>query len=422
MTKIAIVVQRYGQEIIGGAESHCRLIAERLAAKLGWDVTIYTSTAFDYVTWKNTFKTGQEMINGVRVKRFPVLFPRHPKIFGLYNHKITPVILRLAGGKRLARLLGRILERLWIVLQGPYCPTLVQALRKDADQYDKLFFFTYLYFPTIFGAAGLKGRNFALIPTAHREPPFYFQHMRKLLLSCHRIIANTIPEKHLIESRVGMALPNIRLAGIGFDVPADSTSDSQPQPYILYLGRICEGKGVGFLLKAFQTYLKQFPESKLRLVLVGKKDEDFNIPNHERIQYLGFVDDERKFSLIRSSSTVVNPSQYESMSMIAIEAMVCLKPLLLNQNSEVLHYYCQINDTCFGYSNEEEFVERLARIDQHHWSSPDNMERLLKTKRWAEQNYSWEAVTNAYVESPNQFIKTGSTEHVIGLNAAVHPE
>jgi glycosyltransferase involved in cell wall biosynthesis len=109
------------------------------------------------------------------------------------------------------------------------------------------------------------------------------------------------------------------------------------------------------------------------------------------------------------------------MSMIAIEAMVCLKPLLLNQNSEVLHYYCQVNDTCFGYSNEEQFVQNLGRIAQHDWSSAESAERLFKTKLWAEKNYSWEAVTNAYIESPNQSTKAGNADAVLGLNSVANP-
>ena len=54
--KVAVVVQRYGQAINGGAELHARYIAEHLARH--GEVEVLTTCAADYVTWRNELEPG----------------------------------------------------------------------------------------------------------------------------------------------------------------------------------------------------------------------------------------------------------------------------------------------------------------------------------------------------------------------------
>ena len=51
--KLAFIVQRYGTEILGGAEYLCRLIAERQSSH--HQVDVLTTCARDYITWKNEY-------------------------------------------------------------------------------------------------------------------------------------------------------------------------------------------------------------------------------------------------------------------------------------------------------------------------------------------------------------------------------
>src|SRR4029450_6322574 len=103
--KLAVIVQRYGQEINGGAELHARYIAERLARHA--QVEVLTTCATDYITWRNELPGGVESVNGVSVRRFKVKHERDPKVFGRRQdrvfderHSIGDELDWLGGGGR----------------------------------------------------------------------------------------------------------------------------------------------------------------------------------------------------------------------------------------------------------------------------------------------------------------------------------
>ena len=68
MKKIAFVVVRYGKEINGGAELHCRMLAERLVPY--YQVEVLTTCAYNA---QKDYAEGKEMINGVTVRRFKTI-------------------------------------------------------------------------------------------------------------------------------------------------------------------------------------------------------------------------------------------------------------------------------------------------------------------------------------------------------------
>ncbi|MBR6326968.1 MAG: hypothetical protein IKR61_09215, partial [Lachnospiraceae bacterium] len=71
--KICFVVQRYGEEVNGGAELQCREFAEHLAEY--YDMEVLTSRAVDYQSWENVYPNDTDALNGVTIRRFPVLHP-----------------------------------------------------------------------------------------------------------------------------------------------------------------------------------------------------------------------------------------------------------------------------------------------------------------------------------------------------------
>ena len=69
--RIAIVVPRYGPDVLGGAETLARGFAEE-AARRGWTVEIWTTCAHSHYTWKNVHQAGRKDHQGVIVRRFPI--------------------------------------------------------------------------------------------------------------------------------------------------------------------------------------------------------------------------------------------------------------------------------------------------------------------------------------------------------------
>ena len=84
--KLAVVVQRYGQAINGGAELHARYIAEHLAAHA--EVDVVTTYASDYLTWRNEPGAAEERVNGVPVRRFQVDHERDLLAFSRHSARV----------------------------------------------------------------------------------------------------------------------------------------------------------------------------------------------------------------------------------------------------------------------------------------------------------------------------------------------
>ena len=116
--KLAIVVQRYGESINGGAELHARYIAEHLAKHA--DVEVLTTCAVDYVTWRNELPEGADTVNGVTVRRFRAQHERDPDVFGRLSARVFDDPHSIAD------------ELAWLEAEGPAAPALVRHVsRRD---------------------------------------------------------------------------------------------------------------------------------------------------------------------------------------------------------------------------------------------------------------------------------------------------
>lgn len=375
--KILFVVQRYGLEVNGGAELHCRQLAERL--KDEYDVSVLTTCAIDYVTWKNEYKEGIEHINGVKVIRKKVDFERNQKKFNKISAKLNNEKDNINLGIE------------WQEAQGPHSAELIKYLEDHKDDYDVIIFLTYLYYTTYFGLKVAPEKSI-LIPTAHDEPPIYYSIFNETFNLPKAILYSTTTERDFVNKRFKNDYIESDIVGLGVDInenaqdiDLEKTFDIKDD-YVVYIGRIDESKGCKEMFEYFLEYKKIY-NSNLKLVLAGKSAME--IPGNKDIVTLGFVSEDEKVNLIRKSKLLILPSKFESLSLSTLEAMYLKVPVLLNGKCEVLKQHAILSNGGLYYENKWEFIETLDYLIRNSKIA----ERMGENgRKYVENNYKWNVV------------------------------
>jgi glycosyltransferase involved in cell wall biosynthesis len=393
--KLAFVIQRYGAEVLGGSEQLCRLVAERLAAQ--HEVDVLTTCARDYVTWKNEYPEGTDRVRGVTIRRFASSRTRDIESFNKYsdwifNHEHT-----------------RADEMEWLKQQGPWCPALIEHLRRHHQQYDVLIFFTYLYATTVQGLEVNPGRSI-VVPTAHDEPAIYLEIFKDVFTGpaalCYltdserAFVQQQFPDRPLLEELIGVGIdippqqPHPRVPEpAGEDAPLPAADDSAAEgtgadegsdepgareypshvlsrgsvfrrrhrlhgPFLLYGGRIDPGKGCEELLEYFSGYVKEGGEATL--ALMGAKL--MSLPEDPSVRFAGLLSESERVQALEAATVVVCPSPYESLSLLALEALSVGTPILVNARSEVLVEHCVRSNGGLWYADRDEFTECMKLL------------------------------------------------------------
>jgi glycosyltransferase involved in cell wall biosynthesis len=375
--EVAFVVQRYGPDVTGGSESLARAVAERLAGELR--ITVFTTCARDYVTWRNELPAGREDAGAVSVLRFPVTLERDLDAFNAFAE---PLYGRPHSEEDEIEFLRR---------QGPFAPALIEALRRDEGRFAAVVFFTYLYYPTYWGLQ-VAGSRAALIPTTHDEPPLRFSVFREVFARPRAFGFLTPAEERLVRTRFPLGERPGFLVGTGVepgppaDVAAFRARYGLGRPYVLYAGRIDAGKGCVEMLAHHERYRRQKPEPA-DLVLIGNLA--MPEPRQEGVVHLGFLSEADKRAAMAGARAVVCPSPYESLSIVLLESLALGTPGIVNARSAVLEEHCLRSNAGLPYRDALEYAEVTDLLVRD-----DALRRALggNGRSYVEADYAWPAV------------------------------
>jgi glycosyltransferase involved in cell wall biosynthesis len=410
--KIAFIVQRYGTDILGGSEYHCRLIAERMAAR--HHVEVLTTCARDYITWKNEYPEGHDRVRGVTVRRFASAETRDIQAFNRFSDWIFHYPHSDAD------------EQEWLKQQGPWCPALIDYLERHHRSYDVLIFFTYLYAPTVLGMKVDPARSL-LVPTAHDEPAIRLRLYASLFSRTKAFAYNTDVERRMLNTLFDLDAVAEETVGCGVDLPqfkpypgseearvaAAESDDEAPDkgygnrrrmrgrgeifrrkhrlhgPVALYGGRIDPGKGCEELLQYFAGYVREGGDATLALMGVKLMP----LPEDPSVRFAGMLSEQERAEALEAASVVVIPSPFESLSLLALESFAVGAPILANARSAVLVEHCRKSNAGLYYADQGEFTEALKLL-----LADDRLRAAMgrNGRNYVKQNYRWDVILQKY--------------------------
>jgi glycosyltransferase involved in cell wall biosynthesis len=344
---------------------------------------VLTSCARDYVTWRNELPAGEDTVNGVTVRRFETSSERDPTDFGLRSRAVFDQ----------PHSIGQELS--WLRSEGPTSPGLVQYIRRHAERYDFLVFFSFRYYHAYHGIRAAPERA-VLVPTAERESAVGLSIFAPVFRGVRGIMYNSPEEQAMIQAVSDNAhVPGV-VVGVGSNVPARTApqrfrrTHGLAGPFIVYVGRIDENKGCKELFDFFLRYASARSRS-LSLVLIG--NSILPIPEHPRIRHLGFLPDEEKFDAMAAAEALVMPSFYESLSMVTLEAWALGRPVLANGRCDVLRGQCIRSNAGLYYDTYDEFAESLVALT----TDPALNEGLGANGRaYFHAHYAWPVIERKY--------------------------
>jgi len=348
--KLAYVVPRYGDEVVGGAELAVRLLAERLVAHEEVAVEVLTSRAVSARTWANEYPEGEVDLRGVRVRRFTAT--GRSSNFDAVSGPLLARAERATPSE----------EERWLELQGPVSADLIDAAREvDADL---VVLSPYLFHPTVRGIAAV-GNRAVLHPAAHDEATLRLPMFREVFTAARGLVFYTHAEQKLVESRFPVATAAQIVLGLGCDAPptpADAPNDPiglGDRPYVVCLGRVESSKGTDALARAFVRFQERHA-SPLQLVFVGPVlDRPLEHPD---IVVTGAVDEATKWAILRGAVVLVSPSAYESFGLVLLEAWQAGTPVLVNGASDATRELCERSGGGLWFRTDAEFEVALRRI------------------------------------------------------------
>jgi glycosyltransferase involved in cell wall biosynthesis len=181
------------------------------------------------------------------------------------------------------------------------------------------------------------------------------------------------------------------------------------QPTLLYLGRLRKYKRVDLVIEAVARLAAEGLEVELLVGGTGDASEELHdlaglLGVGDQVRFLGWVTDEQKLELMRSSWLHVLTSPKEGWGITVVEAAACGTPSVASDAPGLRE---SVRDGETGLLVPHEDVDALAAAVRALVSDPERREAMGRRARAFAETLSWDATADALERSLQRVVDRG---------------
>jgi glycosyltransferase involved in cell wall biosynthesis len=352
--RIAVVVNHFADDHVGGAEAALGLMARTLQ-RAGHAVEVFTTGS------ELTKPTVTEQ-DGLIICRFAVQSgDPEEQAAALQRIEQGPQAEREAAGQAFLAGMSQATD-------------LIAELERRTAEFDAMLVGPYLSGLTYQVARRWPERTI-LVPCFHDEPAARLECFQDVYREVGGILYHSVEEQHFAEADLGVNHPNALCAGTVVDVRTLGNSErghkrvGTGQRYVVYCGRYTSEKGLGLLLELAQRYAVEHPE---RFTFVFMGDGAWPIPAETWARDLGHVEGTALRDVLAGASALVQLSRRESLSLVALEAWSQGVPVLAHAAAAVMAGHMQRANGGRLIQDHDDFAAALDDL----WHDPQRWQQL----------------------------------------------
>jgi len=407
--RLGLVVPRYGEAVLGGTEHWLRQLCEHLVDSASWDVDVFTTCAVSAATWASELPAGTTEERGVRVHRHRSRSGRRVEYLAMANAMAPdPSVVPDAVAER------------YIDTVGPVCPDVIDdAARSDCDLVAVT---PYLFWPAV-AAVRRLGRRVIFHCAAHDELELHLPLMHSVFGAVGGFAFNSHAERDLVHGLFDVTgipaavVGNAVADGAGSPERARRALGLAPtEPFVLCVSRVERTKGVHALADLWRLYRQRRPHAP-RLVVMGPAHEP--LASDGDVIVTGPQPEEVKWGALRASAFLVNPSSWESFSLVVVEAMLAGRPVLVNARCAATVEHCRRSRGGLWFS---EYADFETAVD--HLLGDEEVRARLggRGEAYARREFSWDTVLSRYISLVESVVHTRGTSRESMASAAATAE